>query len=701
MASIVAETHDNNNPIVDTTMATKEESTTSLEEQQHVPVVTAAAPNRPAWNLPASTHNTNDGPTPKDGQGVVPMKKSTFADIMAEQNQDRMAAQVASGGTDVNLAEMQAEQERLLQSLLSGGGDVVVEEPAAVDGAAFATGLSPEEMRMIEQAMRESLQMSTPSASINEEQVRPAAAGAASPDGQLSERELEEIEKALREADQGEQVNDNNNDAKPAAKSNGVASSAAADDETLSTEESAAIEAAIKEADAKAEAESLRMALQIQQEEIREAKQQNDEYRRAQQFGKGNVRTMTRAQMQAEADKLHEGFNPSLTVEEFDDYDEEDYGFKMNSAVPSSQWNRRDRNTIVGPNNEVRTKHDVKVQGQSNAQILALDTDDYGVRAHVGNQAFNSFKKSMKGTTKGVATHGTGRAGTDTDATKGKAMDNNVRLIITGAINNELIVRCNGAVKQGKEAVVYHADKGESSASQGWDVAVKVFKRIKEFRSRGEYVDGDPRYAQPYKTMTSREQVENWTEKEYRNLVRAHRAKIPVPSPLEYKKNVLFMRFMGNDGWPAPQLREVNLRKGSRKWDILYTQVMESVRRLYRDARLVHGDLSEYNILIAPVSQVDHPINSEEGDLQTVLIDFGQAVDTRHPEAMEWLERDLLRVKEFFTKQGVPTLGIEEAKEFVSAENAAENEKLDKIEEDSLQETNEQIICDVVANDNK
>merc|ERR1712137_416765 len=96
---------------------------------------------------------------------------------------------------------------------------------------------------------------------------------------------------------------------------------------------------------------------------------------------------------------------------------------------------------------------------------------------------------------------------------------------------------------------------------------------------------------------------------------------------------------------------------------------MEAIRRLYVDARLVHGDLSEYNILIAPVFQLENPIESEgdtANDLQIVLIDFGQAVDIRHPESMNLLRRDLDRVKTFFARQGVKTLKIEEAIQHVT-----------------------------------
>ncbi len=99
---------------------------------------------------------------------------------------------------------------------------------------------------------------------------------------------------------------------------------------------------------------------------------------------------------------------------------------------------------------------------------------------------------------------------------------------------------------------------------------------------------------------------------------------------------------------------------------------------MYTGARLVHGDLSEYNILVAPMFQVDNvtsPIEDTDNDLQSVLIDFGQAVDVRHPEAMNFLLRDLDRVRTFFMKQGVNALTMEEAVEFVQHQSEKEEEK--------------------------
>lgn len=508
-----------------------------------------------------------------------------------------------------------------------------------------------------------------------------------------------------------------------------VASMQCSTNANITREEEEEIMRAILEADDKEHAESIKLAMALQEEENRQYERIKVE-KLKNSSSRSNVRTVTMGEFEefrscvaggASASDANNvaGFNRRLySHEDYDDHDEyysreivhQEYedkyhhetdqstvGYTINSSMPSKAWTKIDRNTIVGPNNEIRTKHDITLKNQSNADRL-LGAKSRLAKSNgnlsVSDAAYNSFHQSLKNSmkrsmVKGVERSGTGRAENYAEKTRGGAMDGNVRLLITKAINNGLIQHCNGVVKEGKEAIVYHADAG--SQSDGFDVAVKVFKRIEEFRNRSAYVDDDPRYhGSKFRNIDKRQQVEVWAEKEYRNLLRASRAGVAVPTPIMQKENVLFMRFLGEGGWPAPQLREIGIKKQSRKWIVLYIQVLVAIRRLYHCARLVHADLSEYNILVCPMSQVENAMDKSEeakDDLQIVLIDFGQAVERNHPSALDLLERDLSLVNSFFDKQGIKTLPSDQCLDFVL-------EKLEHQDEEEQEEETYKVVND-------
>lgn len=499
---------------------------------------------RSVWHAPPEQPNEThllDWPTPSEqAQRVAPLLIGTKKDMLSSSN-------LYSFGPSESSWNLSAEERRDIEQALRESeaamkSDSDVRRTTLVseyDLSGAEDHLSEEELQKIQQALEE-IPENTASKSYDDEDVKPAAID------HISEEDSEAIARAVRDA-----------------------------------EEEEAIARALREADEEEEQRSLQLALKMQQEEEETASGGSRAARQKLQQ-QGNVRTLTRAEYELQG--FERGAGPSLgsasstnhpLMADFDQ--DEDYlaaGYRMNSTA-RQQWSRRDQNSIVGPNWEVRTKHDTALHSQANAHRLGLDVEEV---TSVGNQAYNSFLQSIKATKKGVATKGTGRAGSDTDATKGGAMDPKVRVQISRAINNKIIEKCNGVVKEGKEAVVYHANKGEESG--GFDVAVKVFKRIEEFRARGDYVDGDPRYGRSsFRNLSSREQLELWAEKEFRNLVRANRAGVPVPTPILHKENIVFMRFLGEDGWPAPQLRELKLRRGSKRWITLYTQVLDAVER--------------------------------------------------------------------------------------------------------------------------
>jgi RIO kinase 1 len=192
-----------------------------------------------------------------------------------------------------------------------------------------------------------------------------------------------------------------------------------------------------------------------------------------------------------------------------------------------------------------------------------------------------------------------------------------------------------GPISTGKEANVYEALGGE-----GRDVAVKIYRiNASNFRQMREYLDGDPRFEGI--GSNKKEVVLAWTRKEFANLSRAGKAGVRVPEPIAVQRNVLVMELVGQaDERRAPRLAEVDVENPEQAYEV----VREYMRRLYA-AGLVHGDLSEYNMIV------------HEGEL--VIIDMGQAVTVHHPNAQEFLERDCENVAAFFTRQGMAVTGDE------------------------------------------
>ena len=186
-----------------------------------------------------------------------------------------------------------------------------------------------------------------------------------------------------------------------------------------------------------------------------------------------------------------------------------------------------------------------------------------------------------------------------------------------------------GPLSTGKEANIYLAAGPER------EIAVKIYRiNASDFRAMRDYLDGDPRFegigADKKKVVVA------WTKKEYANLRRARAAGVRVPEPIAVQRNVLVMEYLGDAEGRAHRLNEVDVENPETAYEV----VREYTRRLY-DAGLVHGDLSEYNIVV------------HEGEL--AILDLGQAVTVHHHNARDFLERDCRNVANFFARQGIET----------------------------------------------
>ncbi len=83
----------------------------------------------------------------------------------------------------------------------------------------------------------------------------------------------------------------------------------------------------------------------------------------------------------------------------------------------------------------------------------------------------------------------------------------------------------------------------------------------------------------------------------------------------------------------------------------LYWDLCLDVRRLFHDCQLVHGDLSEYNLLY-------------HGG-KAYVIDVSQSVEHDHPNALEFLRKDLANLTDFFGRKGVGVMGMRALFDFV------------------------------------
>lgn len=242
-------------------------------------------------------------------------------------------------------------------------------------------------------------------------------------------------------------------------------------------------------------------------------------------------------------------------------------------------------------------------------------------------------------------------------ATVEQVLDPRTRMILFRLLSRGRLASIDGCVSTGKEANVYFGTAPEgcvaAEGAEGVDVAVKVFKTaILTFKDRERYVAGEFRFRRGgYNRQSNRKMVQQWTEKEYRNLVRLREADVPSPTPLVIKPPVLIMEFFGRDGWPAPRLKDASL--SLERLTAVYGEVCVLMRRMFTRAKLVHGDLSEYNILYHR--------------RQVVIIDVSQSVEGDHPMALDFLRRDCVNIRDFFARAGVtPVLGLRELFEFIT-----------------------------------
>lgn len=195
------------------------------------------------------------------------------------------------------------------------------------------------------------------------------------------------------------------------------------------------------------------------------------------------------------------------------------------------------------------------------------------------------------------------------------------------------------AIKTGKEGDVYLAEKNIDEENIEYR-AIKMYRVTSaNFKKISQYINRDFRF----KTIKGnlRKVIMVWASKEFRNLNLCHGANMNVPYPYKQQNNVLIMEYI-----PGLMLKDTPLENPEEFFELL----MEQLHLMRHSAKLIHGDLSEFNILVK--------------DQIPYIIDLGQAMSIKNYSDFKDFEdlyiRDITNVVGYFNKKYKLELDIDE-----------------------------------------
>ncbi len=193
-------------------------------------------------------------------------------------------------------------------------------------------------------------------------------------------------------------------------------------------------------------------------------------------------------------------------------------------------------------------------------------------------------------------------------------------LAINALVKAGVIASFGQTIGVGKEAEVYNA-----LTPEGKTIAIK-FHRLGKIsfrqtrRKRG--------YVREHSTWLFQSHLA--AEREFQALQLVYKNGVSVPEPISHNRHVIAMGII--EGGELSKWRKITNPKRVLK------EILRNVRKAYLKAHVIHGDLSDYNIILKP-------------DMHILIIDWPQYVMTDHPNAEEMLTRDVQNVLVFFNRR--------------------------------------------------
>lgn len=210
-------------------------------------------------------------------------------------------------------------------------------------------------------------------------------------------------------------------------------------------------------------------------------------------------------------------------------------------------------------------------------------------------------------------------------------------LALNALVNSGVIEYLGSKLGVGKESDIY-----EALTPSGRRVAIKAHRIGRTSFTKAKRVRG---YIKRKITQSG------WfpascrsAEREYFALKLLHPNGVAVPEPIGCNRHIVVMEFIDGE--------ELVRYKSLPEPDNLLEAIIENVKLAYK-CGVVHGDLSEYNVIVTP-------------ELDVFLIDWPQFVPISHPSAQYLLERDVYNVLRFFERKFEVRLNLSETLDYIT-----------------------------------
>jgi RIO kinase 2 len=210
-------------------------------------------------------------------------------------------------------------------------------------------------------------------------------------------------------------------------------------------------------------------------------------------------------------------------------------------------------------------------------------------------------------------------------------------LAINALVKAEVISSFGRTIGVGKEADVYDA-----LSPTGNRIAVK-FHRLGRIsfrqtrRKRG--------YIRERSSWLFQSHIA--AEKEFQAMKLVYEKGVSIPKPISHNRHVIAMGMI--EGGELSKYKDIG------KSEKVLREILRNIKKTFIKAQIIHGDLSEYNIILQP-------------DGHILIIDWPQAVKTDHSNATELLYRDLNNVLTFFSRKFDLELTLKDAYDYVVGE---------------------------------